>query len=188
MPSDDVTSTNALWAAFAHDPRDRAHAVLRASDFDRDLAARVLASAYADGRLDREEHDQRAETAAAVRTLGELPPLLSDLVPSTRPSRAPDPIVAASSVELHARAHEAWRDRRRSAVFGFLAPSLVCWAVYVAVSGWTLDGFLWPLIVMAATGVHLLRTLTSATEIQRDELRRLEKQQAKALRRRSWRP
>lgn len=188
MPSDDLTSTNALWASFAHDPRDRAHSALRASDADRDLVARVLSSAYADGRLDREEHDQRAETAAAARTLGELPPLMNDLVPETSPSRAPDPIVAASSAELRDRAVEAWRERRRNAVFGFLAPSLICWAIYLAIDGWTLDAFLWPLIVMAATGVHLLRTLTSATEIQRDELRRLEKQQAKALRKRSWRP
>lgn len=188
MPSDDLTSTNALWANFAHDPRERSHSGLRASDADRDLVARVLSSAYADGRLDREEHDQRAETAAAARTLGELPPLVSDLVPETSPRRTPDLIVTASRAELRDRAGEAWHERRRNAVFGFLAPSLICWAVYLAVTDGTLDGFPWPFVVMAATGVHLLRTLTSAAEIRRDELRRLEKQQAKALRKRSWRP
>ncbi len=188
MPSDDVTSAGALWAMFAHDPRDRAHADLRASDADRDLVAQVLSSAYADGRLDREEHDQRAETAAAARTLGELPPLMNDLVPETSPSRSPDPIVVASTSELRDRAAEAFHERRRNAAFGFLAPSLVSWAIYLAVNGWTLNAFLWPLIVMAASGVHLLRTLTGAQEIQREELRRLEKQQAKALRKRSWRP
>lgn len=188
MPSDDVTSAGAVWAAFAHDPRDRAHAALRASDADRDLVARVLASAYADGRLDREEHDQRAETAAAARTLGELPPLVADLVPETTASKMLDPIASASPTQLRDRASEMWQERRRNATFGFVAPSLVCWAIYLAVNGWTLDGFLWPLIVMAVTGVHLLRTLTSAQEIRREELRRLEKQQSKALRRRGWRP
>lgn len=188
MPSDDVTSAAAVWATFAHDPRDSAHGQLRASDTDRDLVARVLSSAYADGRLDREEHDQRAETAAAARTLGELPPLMADLVPDTTPRKALDPIAAASSTQLRDRAGELWTERRRNAAFGFVAPSLVCWAVYLAVNGLTLDGFLWPLIVMAVTGVHLLRTLTNGPEIRREELRRLEKQQAKALRKRGWRP
>ncbi|CAN5414041.1 hypothetical protein BH09ACT12_BH09ACT12_15280 [soil metagenome] len=188
MAGDDVTSAAAMWASFAHDPRERAHAALRASDADRDLVARVLANAYADGRLDREEHDQRAETAAAARTLGDLPPLVVDLVPDTTPSKSLDPIAVASPAQLRDRAEEAWQERRRNAFFGFLAPSLICWAVFLAVNGWTLDGFLWPLIVMAATGVNLLRTVTSGDEIRREELRRLEKQQTKALRKRGWRP
>lgn len=187
MPSDDLTRAGALWATFAHDPRDRAHSSLRASDADRDLVAGVLASAYADGRIDREEHDQRAETAAAARTLGELPPLVADLVPVTAPSKALDPIATAGPVQLREQATERWQERRRSAVYGFVAPSLVCWAIYLAVNGWTFS-FLWPLIVMAVTGVNLLRTLTSGDEIRREELRRLEKQQAKALRKRGWRP
>ncbi len=176
MASDDRTRAGAVWAAFAHDPRERAHAGLRASDADRDLVTGVLAAAYADGRLDREEHDQRSETAASARTLGELAPLVVDLVPDT-----------ATSSELDARATELWRDRRRNALVGFAAPSLICWAIYVAGNGLTLDGYLWPLIVMAATGAHLLRTLTSGPEIRREERRRLEKQQSKALRKRPWR-
>ncbi|MGA8847502.1 MAG: DUF1707 domain-containing protein [Nocardioides sp.] len=187
MPGDDLTSSTALWAAFAHDPRDRSHAALRASDADRDLAARVLSAAYADGRLDRSEHDQRAGAAAAARTLGELPGLISDLVPATSPRRTADPIVAATSAQLRSRAVEAWEERRRNAVFGFLAPSLICWAIYLALSDGAMTGFPWPLIVMAVTGAHLLRILTSAAEIRRDELRRLERQQAKALRKGSWR-
>jgi hypothetical protein len=181
-------SPGSLWHALSHDPRVAANAGLRASDADRDLVSGVLASAYAEGRLDREEHDQRAETAAAARTLGELPPLVADLVPETTPSKALDPIVAASPAQLRHRADDLWRERRRNAVFGFVAPTLVCWAVYLAVNGLAFDAFLWPLIVMAVTGVHLLRTVTSAQEIRREELRRLEKQQAKALRKRSWRP
>ena len=188
MANDDLTSANALWAAFAHDPRDRAHTALRASDADRDLVARVLSSAYADGRLDREEHDQRSETAAAARTLGELPPLVNDLVPEKSPSRSLDPIGVATPTELRQRSVEAWHDRRRSAAFGFLAPTVICWAIFIAINGVVSDAFPWPLIVMAATGVNLLRTLTSRQEIQRQELRRLEKQQVKALRKRTWRP
>jgi len=180
--------TTHLWHSLSHDPRVAANASLRASDHDRDLVVGVLASAYAEGRLDRDEHDQRAEAATAARTLGELPPLVADLVPDTVPSKAVDPIAGATPGQLRERADELWHERRRNAVFGFVAPSLICWAVYLAVNGVTFDGFLWPLIVMAATGVHLLRTLTSAQEIRREELQRLEKKQVKALRKRSWRP
>lgn len=188
MSDDDVTSAHAVWAAFAHDPRERAHATLRASDADRDLVARVLATAYADGRLDREEHDQRAETVTAARTLGEIPALMSDLIPETTPSKALDPLAVASPAQLREQATEAWLERRRSAFLGFVGPTLICWAVYLAVNGFSLTGFPWPLIVMAATAVNLLRTALSGQEIRREELRRLEKQQAKALRKRGWRP
>ncbi len=185
---DDATSAAAVWGSFEHDPRDRANAVLRASDTDREVIARVLTAAYADGRLDREEFDQRAETASAARTLGELPPIVADLVPERVPARRPtDELAVASPAELDRKAEEAWQDRRRNAFFGFLGPTLICWAIYLAVNGGRIDGFVWPLIVMAATGLNLIRTLASHQEIQREELRRLEKQQAKALRKRGWR-
>ena len=54
-----VRTPSELWSGFALDPRDPAHAGLRASDADRERIQRVLADAFADGRLDREEHDER---------------------------------------------------------------------------------------------------------------------------------
>lgn len=176
-----------VWGAFQHDPRVAANRVLRASDADREIVTGVLTSAYGDGRIDREELDERLETAAAARTLGELPPLVADLVPdqATLVRRPVDPLVSATPSELDAMAVEAWRTRRRSASFGFLGPTLICWTVYACVM-W--GEFPWPLIVTVVTGLNLLRTLTSRQEILREERRRLEKQQAKALRKRSWRP
>jgi len=179
--------TASLWHSLSHDPRVSANAALRASDSDRDLVSGVLAAAYAEGRLDREEHDQRAETAAAARTLGEFPPLVADLVPETTPSKAVDPIAGASPAQLRHRADLAWQERRRSAVLGFVAPTVVCWAIYLAVNG-GFDAFMWPLIVMAVTAVNLLRTVANGDTIRREELRRLEKQQAKAQRKRGWLP
>ncbi len=188
MTGDDALTPGAVWGSFAHDPRVSAHAGLRASDADRDLIAGVLASAYADGRLDREEFDQRAETATAARTLGELPPLVADLVPERTPVRRPtDALVSASPADLRGRAGEVWQERRRNAVLGFIGPSLICWAIYLAANGFTFDGFAWPLIVSAVTGLHLLRTVVSRAEIEREELERLERAQAKALRKRGWR-
>ena len=41
---------------------------IRASDRDRDKAAEILRDAYAAGRLNREELDERSLTAYAART------------------------------------------------------------------------------------------------------------------------
>jgi hypothetical protein len=53
---------------------------LRASDQDRNQVAGVLSSAYAEGRLTREEHDERLDQAMAAKTFDELIPLTRDLV------------------------------------------------------------------------------------------------------------
>ena len=51
------------------------------SDRDRDVVLGVLGEGYADGRLTKEEYDERAGATAAAKTLGELPTLIADLVP-----------------------------------------------------------------------------------------------------------
>ncbi|CAN5486191.1 hypothetical protein BH11ACT8_BH11ACT8_05640 [soil metagenome] len=176
-----------VWGAFEHDPRDPVHAGLRASDSDREVLVRVLSTAYADGRLDREEFDQRSETLSAARTLGELPPLVADLVPERTLVRPSDALATLSPSQLDARAVEAWRERRRQALWGFIGPSLICWAIYLAINGLTFDSFVWPLIVSAATGLNLLRVAASREQVVREERQQLVKQQAKALRKRHWR-
>ena len=70
-----------LWASFQHDPRDPAAAPLRASDADRNVVHGLLTEAFADGRLDREEYDERSAATLQARTLGEFPALVADLVP-----------------------------------------------------------------------------------------------------------
>ncbi|MGW2249004.1 DUF1707 domain-containing protein [Kitasatospora sp. NPDC001660] len=61
-----------------------AEADMRASDADRERVAELLRDAYAEGRLDVDEHAERIEAAYAAKTLGELAPLTRDL-PSHRP-------------------------------------------------------------------------------------------------------
>ena len=61
-----------FWASFSHDPRDAQYQSMRASDLDRGTIQQALTEAYADGRLDREEFDERSEQAIRSRTLGEL--------------------------------------------------------------------------------------------------------------------
>ncbi|MGW2371393.1 DUF1707 domain-containing protein [Kitasatospora sp. NPDC001683] len=56
-----------------------AEAEMRVSDADRERIAELLRDAYAEGRLDAEEHAERIEAAYAAKTFGDLVPLTRDL-------------------------------------------------------------------------------------------------------------
>lgn len=53
---------------------------LRASDADREQVATVLSTAYAEGRLTREEHDERLSAVLTAKTFADLIPITRDLV------------------------------------------------------------------------------------------------------------
>ena len=53
----------------------------RASDADRDQVSEVLNTAYAEGRLTFDEHQERAQSALQARTCDDLTELTADLVP-----------------------------------------------------------------------------------------------------------
>ncbi len=53
---------------------------LRASDADREQVATVLSTAYAEGRLTREEHDDRLGQLLQAKTFDQLIPITHDLV------------------------------------------------------------------------------------------------------------
>lgn len=183
-----------VWAGFAHDPRDPAAAPLRASDADREVIHGVLAEAFATGRLDRAEYDERSATVLTARTLGDLPPIVADLVPNlpARTSSGRVPLVAATSADIQRRAEEHWHDERRNAFFGFLGPTLICWAIWLATNiengidfG---EDFPWPLIVMAATFFNFLRVSSNRREVIASEVKRLERKQAKELEKKQREP
>ena len=168
-----------VWGSFAHDPRDPGVASLRASDADREVIHGVLAEAFADGRLDRAEYDERSTSVLGARTLGELPPIVADLVPAlpARTAGGRVPLAAATSADIQRRAEDKWREDRRNAVFGFLGPTLICWTIWAA----TTHGFPWPAIVTVVTFLNLLKTATSRDAIVASEVRRLERKQAKEI-------
>lgn len=60
---------------------------LRCSDAERHSVERILADAYADGRLNREEYDERLDAVWQAKTFGELDPLTRDLLPARQPLR-----------------------------------------------------------------------------------------------------
>lgn len=70
---------------------------LRASDADRDKVTAVLSTAYAEGRITREEHDERLDQVMRAKTFDDLVPITSDLVPlsaASAPTRAAPPAPA----------------------------------------------------------------------------------------------
>jgi uncharacterized membrane protein len=65
---------------------------IRASDADRDRVAEILGAAYADGRLSKDEYDDRLAAGFSARTYADLDRLVADLpraAPVVRPSPGP---------------------------------------------------------------------------------------------------
>jgi hypothetical protein len=70
-------------------PGQAAVPVIRASDLERDEAAHRLQAAFADGRLDDAEFDERMRAALTARTRAQLDQLLTDLPDSASPAGRP---------------------------------------------------------------------------------------------------
>jgi hypothetical protein len=64
---------------------------LRASDADREQVANVLNTAYAEGRLSREEHEARLDQLLGAKTFDDLIPITRDLVVVGAPAQLPEP-------------------------------------------------------------------------------------------------
>ncbi|HEX8510977.1 MAG TPA: DUF1707 domain-containing protein [Propionibacteriaceae bacterium] len=72
---------------------------IRVSDADRDKVAEVLHAAYAEGRIDDEEHGERLEATLVAKTFDDLLPLTADLLPAppfSVPRPATPPVQARS--------------------------------------------------------------------------------------------
>jgi Domain of unknown function (DUF1707) len=164
---------DAFWESFRLDPRQPGHASMRASDADREIVRAVLADAYADGRLTREEHDDRLNTLYASRTLGEVPSLVSDLVPPDGLPAAPAPLPLA---DLRTRGARKWRKDVEESFAAFLVPSIICTVIWIAVTG---RGFFWPAFPMLFLGLNLVKTVVQRESAIEREVLRLEEQAAK---------
>jgi hypothetical protein len=165
-----------LWREFAHDPRSPEFAPMRASDADRDIVLRTLADAYAEGRLDPVEYDERADAVTSAKTLGELPVVLEDLVPMTAPVLRG--LLDTRSVEELAVAK--WEKSRRDAFMGFLIPTLICWVVWGLTN---FGGFPWPVFPMVGTAIPLLGTVVQRKDIIESNKQRIVRKQERELRR-----
>lgn len=167
-----------IWEQFALDPRHPANAQMRASDADREIVRSVLTEAYADGRLDQDELDERSDALTTARTLGELPPLVLDLVPDLTPVRhtaAPPPIRQG---DLHEKAVAAYDRERRERLLAWLTPTLICWVIWSATM---FGGFPWPAFVTIGTFLPLARLLLQRQDVIADKEEELLKRQRKQL-------
>ncbi len=165
-----------MWDEFEFDPRIAAHSAVRASDADRDVVHRLLGRAYAEGRLTRDEFDQRSDAVLSARTLGALPALLDDLVPVT--GSAPASVGAlAGSETFQERAVASYRSDLREAAWSFVSVSTVVWVIWAVIGG----GFPWPIFVMMATGLNVARMLVMRGDLIETERARLERKARKAL-------
>lgn len=77
-----------VWERFTADPRRVRNADVRVGHADRDLVADLLADAYALGRLDTDEYNERLDRAMQLRTVAEIMPLVGDLAASGAPTPA----------------------------------------------------------------------------------------------------
>jgi hypothetical protein len=168
-----IGSDGSVWGRFEHDPRDPAYVGVRASDRDRAVVHDALASAYAEGRIDREELDERTSLVDSAKTYGDLvPPLLDLAVDAGMPA-----VQVASSSSLERQARGYYRERLTEAFMGFLIPNLIVWTIWLF-SG---HGFPWPVFVLIATVGNLVRVAANKTSIIEGRLEKLERKQAKTL-------
>lgn len=175
---DSQVASPSVWDEFVFDPRSSQYGALRASDADREVVHRALGGAYADGRLTREEFDQRSDAVLSARTLAELPVLISDLVPVSGPPRRV-PATTQDAAAIQAQAVAAYRSDVREAAWGFASASIICWVIWGVTSG--VGSFPWPVFVMLGTGLHLLRLLVMRANEVEEQRRRLERKARKAL-------
>ncbi len=159
-----IMNARPLWSRFSADPRS--HGQVRASDADRAVVSDVLSEAYALGQLDVEEFDERTEAAAKVKTLGEVPALIEDLVLADPSEVEPDKLDDAGRAQALARleadrvpitpeqidvaAQQYYRDRVRRAALGLIAGpggiTLAIWAFTSIARGEFI--FFWPIFAI----------------------------------------
>ena len=169
----DGVPVETFWESFRLDPRQPGHAPMRASDADREIVRATLADAFADGRLTREEYDDRLNTLYGSRTLGEVSSLVTDLVPLDGSPMAPAPLLGA---DMRTRAARKWRKDVEESLAAFLVPSIICTVIWIAVTG---RGFFWPVFPMLFLGLNLVKTVVQRESIIEREVLRLEEQAAK---------
>lgn len=146
------------WTRFTEDPRNPSRRSLRASDADRAVAAEALGDAYADGRLTREEYDERSAVVSSAKTLGELHTQLADLAADTGPGA----VVATASPAAVAQAQASYRHARAAAMTRFAWVVGICWVIWGVsfVQHHALAG-LWPIWVTIGMGWSVVGLITN---------------------------
>ena len=161
-----------FWSSFRLDPRLPANAAMRASDADREIVHGLLGEAFADGRLNREEYDERATALFDIRTLGQLPALVADLVAVDEPTTVP---AGLTSADLRARGEAKYRREIREAFGTLLFVSAVVWTIWLV----TGHDFIWPIFPTAFLAVNLIRASVEKESTIQKEITRIQRKEAR---------
>ncbi len=119
---------------------------LRASDQDREQAARSLREHFAAGRLTQEEFDQRVAAVYRASSQSEIRPLVADL-----------PVLPASPAEMRAAHVERRAELQRRLLQqtgGAIVPFVICTVIWIASGA---SGQFWPIWVALVAIIPLLR-------------------------------
>ena len=145
---------------------------MRATDADRDVVLDVLRDAFVDGRLSQTEHDQRSGAALECRTIGEIAPLVSDLV-----AAGTSPVRATSAGTVHEQAVAKYRRDLRDSRNGWIFVSVLTVGIWAATSGFGAGAyFFWPVFPILGVGIGYLSTrLNAESRIEDIEEKLLEK-------------
>jgi hypothetical protein len=173
-------TNGSLWRRFEHDPRDPAYSGMRASDRDRAVVHDVIAEAYAEGRLDRDELDERVSAVDSAKTYADLLPPIRDLTADVVPARFEAPAAPAplAPPDVRRAAEQYYRGQLRDSFFGLLIPNLICWTIWFLTGH---DGFLWPLFVTIPTVVSFLKLGSNKQRTIEARIAKLQRREARAL-------
>ncbi|MGJ3509903.1 DUF1707 domain-containing protein [Enemella sp. A6] len=143
--------TPSSWSEFTADPRKAKNLELRASDTDRNLVSEILADAFAEGRLDPEEYQNRLDKALSLRTLGEITPLVQDVWLAGRPS--------AKQVAPRSKVERGFDIAVGAGLGSWLVVAAITNVVWLATS---LSGgfyYYWPIWPMLGVGIGVVVSL-----------------------------
>jgi Domain of unknown function (DUF1707) len=130
---------------------------MRAANADRERVVEQLNAAFAEGRLDVGELDERVTAAYAAKTMGELKPLTVDLPPAgtvaRRQASLPERIPGAEV----ARDERAEARRAVAGMGGVFVLNVVIWGVISAASGDSI--YFWPVWILIPVAIAVIRAI-----------------------------
>ena len=140
---------------------------IRAGNADREKVVGQLNAAFAEGRLDVGELDERVSAAYAAKTLGELAPLTADLPVSQVPAKRSAP-PARRAEDRPAPAGEAAAARWApvGGAFGLFLLNVVIWGAVSLGNGHPV--YFWPIWVAIPFALALISVITSGVGHGRD--------------------
>jgi hypothetical protein len=150
-----MTDSPSDLPAERHEP-PRPQDLLRIGNAERELVVQRVQDAFAEGRLDAEELQQRLDAVYRARTMGELTPLTADLpVPQSRsladprPARVPRPQRPVARRRVPTALRILW-----IIWITAVAVNVAAWLVVCVTTGDLI--YAWPLWVAGPAGAALL--------------------------------